>query len=219
MALDDTLVARALETQGLSYGDPVTRVDYRDHLFWWDTPKNRDAFARTMSSCLVHVRGILGRDEVDGRISWGNGIIDCLRTPYANFVSHIETLLLALARQRNLLVTHQDQAAIRSILRPGGMVVHGAYGSLPPPGPERTKHLSFWGGVAHGIFITGIEGNLVESVDGGQIDPLNLDPKTGQPRCTKITRCVREIRQRSNGLWLGERKLNWGFDLGRLPVR
>jgi len=219
--LSDTLVTRAIMCDGLSYGDLAKRQAYKDHVFFSDNERNKEQFARTMMSCLLHIRALGGQDEVDGFVTWGGGRRDVLREPYANFVSHIETMLQTLARQRGLLVTHQDQQGARRLFRPAAMLVHGALGRLPPPGPERTKHLQEWGGVAHGMFVTGVsEANgriRLECIDGGRLDPLNLD-ENKRPRCTRIERVEREVSVRKSGLWIGDRRFCWGMDMGLLPL-
>ncbi len=220
--LADTIVARALASAGLSYGDPVKRPLYKDAILPTDKEPQRDGMARTMISCMLFIRGTLALDEVDGMAHYGNGVIDVLRAPYANHITHIDTLLTNLAVQRGLHRDSHDQEAMRELVKPAGMIVIGAGGSLPPAGSkERVAHVSAWGGVAHGIIVTDVKTiggkTIVEHVAGGQIDPLNLDPIKG-PRCTKIERGEDELIQRASGLWLGNRKLNWGMDLGALPV-
>lgn len=221
--LADTIVARALASDGLSYGDPVKRLPYKVAILPTDKEPQRDGMARTMISCMLFIRGTLAQDEVDGTIFYGNGRIDALRAPYANHVSHIDTLLSSLAVQRGLQRTFHDQEALRALLKPGAMLVHGAGGSLPPAGSqERINHISAWGGIAHGFIVTDVKtvsGEIVvTSMDGGQIDPLNINPPHGA-RCTKIHSNERVLVERKSGLWLGDKKLNWGMDLGALPLR
>jgi hypothetical protein len=217
--LRETLVTRAMMCDGLSYGNPATKQAYKDHLFGSDTEPNRESFAKTMMSCLLHARALMGRDEVDGFVSWGGGRRDVLREPYANFVSHIETLLQTLARQRKLLVTYQDQEAAKRILVGGALLIHGALGKLPPPGPARDKHLREWGGVAHGMVVTEVlqGGKVLECVDGGQLDPGNIDAE-GRQRCTRIAKVYRRVTYRPSGMWIDGRRFCWGMDMGALPL-
>lgn len=227
MSLADTLVARALGRVDLSYGD--TRDDYLRAILPGDVDAdgNPNAAAIEMgshqSSCLLHGRGVLAADEVDGTIEWAGQSLDVLRCPYADkrVMTRVEALLLELARQRKQLVNHYDQGAMRNI-RPGDLLVIGYGGSLPKDPVERARHIAIWGGVAHGLVVVEVHeepggGLTVVSIDGGQADPRNGSKPTA------IRRVVRTLERRENGWWLGNgfghKRLNWRLRCSELRLR
>jgi len=217
--LQETLVTRALMVEGLCYGDPQKRQAYKAHLFPGDSDQDADIFASGMASCLLHGRGLLAADEVDGVVRYHGQALDVLRGPYAAHIGEVEGLLQQLARARGLLVTSLSPPAdVEALLKPGAVLVHGQGGSLPPAGPGREALLRAWGGVVHGLFVTGVEprkvGWVVESVDGGQVDLAN------RSRCTAIRKVSRLAVHRPDGSWwVGSRRFAWGFDAGALPLR
>lgn len=220
MSLADTLVARTLERVDLSYGatrDPYLRAVLPGDV---DAEGNPNAQAVEMgshqSSCLLFGRGVLAADEVDGTLTWAGAPLDVLRCPYADrrVLGRVEALLLELARVRGLLVNHYNQAAMAD-LRPGDLLVIGYGGSLPKDPAERARHLAVWGGVAHGLMVVGVDqdGARVTSVDGGQTDAKN----GGRP--TAIAMRERQLVTRENGLWLGNKRLNWRVRCADLSIR
>lgn len=219
--LADTLVRRALDCNGLSYGDGRTRAAYLRHQYPGDTAFNRNDMGRHQSGCLLHVRGLLAADEVDGVISWGGRQLDVLRGPYAGpLCGRIETILYELARQRGLLTERLYQGDAVPELQPGDLVVIGQGGSRPTDSIQRQLWQADWGDIAHGFLVTGVDegGLVVESSDGGQTDSLN----SGHP--TAIRRVERRLERRRNGWWLASdsgkaRRLNWRLRAGELPLR
>jgi hypothetical protein len=226
--LSDTLIARALSCEGLSYGDPSTQRAYLLHQYPGDRTAagEPDANARQMgerqTGCLLTVRGNLAADEVDGTISWRGAPLDVLRCSYAlpGVLSFVETLLVQLGRQRGLLVDHGPELAALEL---ADVVLIGQGGQAPSDEGERAKWRAAWGGLAHGFLVTGLSTDgqgrtLVESIDGGQIDPRNGG------RCTAIRRVTRRLEMRGGNPWLvssdgGARRIGWRLRAGALPCR
>lgn len=223
MALADTIVARALETAGLSYGDPVTRQAYTRHLYPGDRTGDGGPstaalqLASTQSSCLLHARALLAADEVDGFIPWPKEPLDVLRCSYAqpNAIGMVEAFLHGLAEARGVTL----DAEARSRPEPADVLVIGFGGSLPADPAARAKHLWDFGGVAHGLVVTAVrrEGSrvVVESVDGGQTDSRNGNRPTAiRPRSRELVR-VRDAWWLADGT--SARKLTWGMRASCLP--
>ena len=211
--LQDTLVAMALEKVGLCYGDPAKRPAYRDFIYAFDGD-NADAFASKMISCLMFAKALLAHNEVNGVITYRAVRRDVLHESYANFIGQIDLLLQGLAKQNGLLVRNEDVSVetLRAAIEPGCLVVHGAGGQLPKEEPARSQHIATWGGIAHGLVATGVEGETVLSVDGGQLDPQNSN------RSTAIAAREREFSVRKGKLWLGDRRVNYVFPMHKMPV-
>lgn len=222
--LADTIVALALECNGLSYGDPERREAYLRHQYPSDSWANALEMGRRQSGCLLHARSLLSRQrrgdgspELDGRILWQGAQVDLWAAPYAakGQLGMIEGLLWELARQRGLLVANAGETEAPPELRPSDLVVIGQGGQPPLDPAERERWRRRWGGLAHGLVVTGAEGLEVESSDGGQTDPLNA----GRP--TAILRRLRRLVRREGGWWLedaaGARRIGWIFRMGDLP--
>lgn len=226
--LADTLVARALGAVGLSYGDPATRERYARLLYPGDRTADGQPnttalqLASSQSSCLLFARALLAADEVDGVLPWpspSSQPLDVLRCSYAraDVLGRVEGLLRDLGRARGV----ELDAQARSEPSPGDLLVIGYGGSLPAAPTARAQHLRDWGGVAHGLIVTGVrrEGGrvVVESVDGGQTDPRN----GGRP--TAIQARVRELQYLRDAWWLvggsDMRRLSFGMRCGALPCR
>jgi hypothetical protein len=223
--LDDTLVARALSKHGLSFGDPDARTPYLLHQYPGDRARSGMPTAAALdmgkrqSGCLLHCRGVLAADEVDGVTTWDGKQRDVLRESYASpaFLGRVEAMLQKLARARGLLLEQLYAGTDLPDLEPADIVVMGLGGSLPTEEPARSEHLRTWGGIAHGFVVIGRDGYLVESSDGGQTDAANA----GRP--TLIRRRERRLERRGNGWWLvsagDARRLNWRLRAGHLPLR
>lgn len=211
--LQDTIVAMALEKVGLCYGDPSKRPAYRDFIYAFDGP-DADDFASKMMSCLMLAKALMAHNEVNGVITYRGARRDVLRESYANFLTQIDLIMVGLAKENKLLVRNEDVSAemLRAAIEPGCLVVHGAGGQLPKEEKARQAHLALWGGVAHGLVATMIEGDTVLSVDGGQLDPLN------QNRCTAVLARERDFSIRKGKLWLGDRRVNYVFPMHKMPV-
>jgi hypothetical protein len=219
--LADTLIARALTCDGLSYGDGRTRQAYLLHQYPTDTPFNRNDMGKRQSGCLLHVRSLLAAEGVAGEIDWRGRLLDVLRAPYAGeLLGTIETILQELARQRGLLTEGLFRGAEVPELLPADLVVIGQGGRAPVDPIQRQLWQTDWGGVAHGFLVTGVSDDKIEieSSDGGQTDKLN----SGYP--TAIRRVVRRLERRRNGWWLVSddgraRRLNWRLRCSDLPLR
>lgn len=218
MSYADSIVALALEAEGAAFGN-ARRSEYLRACYPYDTPADAESMGRAQSACMLFARGLLsrqldaqGRPELDGAIRWRGGQLDALRTPYAKTIGLIEPLLQELAKQKGWLVPElwkgealADGTPLPPELLPGDLVVVGNLGSPPQLEPHRSQWSATWGGVTHGLIVTGAHGLEVASVDGGQTDPGN----GGLP--TAITKRQRRLERRHNGWWLGGRRLNWAL--------
>jgi hypothetical protein len=221
--LADTLVARALERNGLCYGDKATREAYTFAVIGTDCYGGRlssDAmdFARKRSSCLVYVRQLLADDEVDGEVLWRGAMVDVLRCPYLvdGMIGRVEGLLVELGRQRSVLIERVYESAGLPELHPADLLVIGQGGSAPKDAMQLKLWREQWGGIAHGMLVTAASGHLVRSSDGGQRDADN----GGAP--TAIAERERRLERRGNGWWLvsagDARRLNYVIRCAALPV-
>lgn len=215
MAFDDTNTLLALDTVGLSYGDPKKRVAYARAIHPFDDLAAAVQMAATQSACLLHARAILATQKdadgdwcLPGEITRNGRRIDAMRTPYAQTLGQIETLLTEWGRQYGYLTPDLWRGVDPPDIRPGDIVLVGQGGSAPKDPAVRAKWLQEWGGVAHGFVVVGTGGDAVMSVDGGQDDLANLDSK-GRPRPTAIRSRTRTLVRKGNGWWLGDRRLNW----------
>lgn len=212
--LQDTIVAMAREKVGLCYGDPAQRAAYRDFVYAFDGA-DAEYFARTLISCLMFAKALMAHNEVDGRLRVHGRERDVLRESYAHFPGQIDSLLQGLASRNGLLVSHLHATPyqLRAAIEPGCLVVHGAGGQLPKEQEARDRHLAQWGNIAHGMVVTGLEGETVLSVDGGQLDVMNAN------RSTAIAERERAFSLRGSGqLWLGGRRVNYVFPMHKMPV-
>ncbi len=210
MAFDDTNTLLALDTVGLSYGDPKKRHKYARTIHPFDDLATAVQMASTQSACLLHARAILAvqKDADDawclpGEITRNGRRVDALRTPYAQTLGQIETLLTEWGRQHGYLTPDPWRGVDPPDIRPGDIVLVGQGGSPPKDAVARAQWLQKWGGVAHGFVVVGTGGAEVMSVDGGQPDPLNGN------RPTAIRSRTRTLVRKANGWWLGDRRLNW----------
>lgn len=211
--LQDTIVAMAREKVGLCYGDPAKRAAYRDFVYAFDGV-HAEEFASKLISCLMFAKALMAHNEVDGRLVVAGRERDVLRESYANFPTMIDSLLQGLAKRHGLLVD-QSTASIDKLvaaIEPGCLVVHGAGGQLPKEQEARDRHLAQWGGIAHGMVVTEVNGNTVRSADGGQLDKLN------DHRSTAIAERERAFSLRNGKLWLGNRRVNYVFPMHKMPV-
>ena len=215
MAFEDTNVMAALDTVGLSYGDPKKRPEYARAIHPFDDLAAAIQMAATQSACLLHARAILATQKdgddawcLPGEITLNGRRIDALRTPYAKTIGQIETLLTEWGKQHGYLTPHFHRGDAQPDIRPSDLVMVGQRGSPPADPAERAKWLQEWGGVAHGFVVVGTGGDAVMSVDGGQDDHLNLDDKK-RPRPTAIRSRTRTLVHKPNGWWLGDRRLRW----------
>lgn len=214
MNLRDSIALRALDFDGTSYGNSATREEYCRLLFPADTRQNASSMASSMSSCLLFLRGLLAlEDGVDGTILYRGKSTDVIRAPYASYVGQIDEMLWAFAKARGAFVSGSDPRMIELVKIPGTMVEIGYGGSLPKDEAAKAKHLAQWGGIAHGLVITAFdEGeSTVDDVSGGK-----LDASTG--RSTAIKKETHKISFQKDGIWVGARKVNWGFDTDALGV-
>lgn len=215
MAFDDTNTLLALDTVGLSYGDPKKRPEYARAIHPFDDLAAAVQMASTQSACLLHARAILATQKdadgawcLPGEIILNGRKVDALRTPYAKTLGQIETLLTEWGRQHGYLAAQFHRGDAQPDIRPGDLVLVGQGGSPPKDRDERARWEREWGGVAHGFVVVGTGGAEIMSVDGGQDDQLNLDDKK-RPRPTAIRSRTRTLVRKANGWWLGDRRLNW----------
>ena len=153
----DAIVNTALAQEGLSYG--ADRMPYLALCYAGDTAQDAAEMGRRQSSCGLVARGILRIAEVDGGLIWQGVAVDVLRDPYARLMQHgcyAITLLETLGRDRQLWVPAREGGDPQ----PGDIIVIGA----DTPG---------WGGGEHVLTCVDRDGDLVESIDGGQTDPAN----------------------------------------------
>jgi len=206
--LPDRVVSVALSTLGLRYGDPQKRRAYAEHDYPGTPLATAEQEAAEQSSCLLHARGCLAAAGADGTMTWKGRTIDGLRVPYTGaYISHVETLLYELARQRGALLT---VGADRPVISPGDIVVIGWGGSAPADETEKAAWLATWGGIAHGAVITGVRGDVLTSSDGGQPDSGN------GYKPTAIAECVRTLANKGGSWWLGGRRVNYIIQTGKL---
>ena len=210
MAFEDTNVMAALDTVGLSYGDPKKRPAYARAIHPFDDLAAAVQMASTQSACLLHARAILATQQdgdgawcLPGEIALNGRKVDALRTPYAKTLGQIETLLTEWGRQHGYLTPHFHRGDAQPDIRPGDLVMVGQGGSPTRDKAVRAQWEREWGGVAHGFVVVGTGGAEVMSVDGGQTDTLNR----GLP--TAIRSRTRTLVRKGNGWWLGDRRLNW----------
>jgi hypothetical protein len=214
----DSLVSTALSYQNFSYGDPDKRRAYLLHQYNGDVDDTGEPtaaakeFGKTQYGCLLHARGVLAENQVDGTIPFRGKLVDVLRCSYrVPYLGLVETMLQELARARGLLVMHTDQESIADV-QPADLLVIGEGGQAPADPAQRQVWLANAGGVAHGVFVTGVDGQTIESVDGGGIDPLN------SCHGSLIRRCVRTVGVRNGKLWLNDRRISWRLRCADLPV-
>jgi hypothetical protein len=220
--LADTLIARALICAGIvpagpawSYGEKATRADYLDICYPGDAGPDAQDMGSKQSACMLFVRGLLAHDEVDGTIDYHGRTVDILRAPYKDYLGQIEGMMEAFARARGLYRNDQESLAD---LEPGDFVVIGYGGSAPVDATARAAWEKTWGGLAHGLLVTGNEGGMISSVDGGQSDMRNGGASTA------IAARVRRMDRWSNGWWLKDpmsgrsRRLNWRMRCADLPL-
>ncbi len=228
MALADTLIVRALEQDGLSFGNKATRRAYLLDCYPGDRDEhgepdgNAVSMGAGQSSCLLHCRGVLAADECDGEVSWHGKALDVLRCPYhdPSVFTQIDGLLFELGRQKGVLVTAAAGADQLADIGPANIVTIGSRGSAPKDPVEKARWLAEWGGLMHGILVTGVRVEdgvtFIESVEGGRLDAI-----TGNS--TAIERVERRLERRAGGHhWLvsangGARRLNWRLRAGELP--
>ncbi len=213
--LADTLIAIADGCAGLSYGDPATRPRYLSHLYGGDSAFNANDMGRKQYGCMLTGRGHLAADETDGMILYHGKQVDILRCPYATYIGQIDEMLQAFAKARGLFVATGD--ALGDI-EPADYLVIGSGGIAPKDAAAKASWLASWGGVAHGIFVTVVDGTSVRTIEGGKRDPKNSGYGTA------IGACERTIRPRANGYWLEDgngdsRRINWRMRCADLPVR
>jgi len=151
----DAIVSTALAQEGKSYS-----ADADEYETLLQVP---DADARAMYSCGLTCRAICRIAEVSGLIDWHGQPLEVLRDPYSKCASrgcYAITCIVALGMARGLWVStsrHDGQAEPIA----GDMVVIGG----SPSGA--------WGGPEHILTVTGRDGAMVESIDGGQTDARN----------------------------------------------
>lgn len=222
--LADTVVMMARERDGASYSDPNRRAEYLAHQYPGDTPFNAREMGSYQSGCLLFARGCLahqrradGSPEIDGTITWRGKRIDALRAPYAapELLGQIDGLLQEFASQRGLLVRACHQRPdLPELLVPGDILAVGALGQAPRDAVQADLWRRHWGGLLHGFVVTEVDGERVESIDGGQTD------KPNNFRDTAIRRVVRRFEKGVGGWWLTDgrlaRRCNWLFRASRL---
>jgi len=185
--MHDALVAYALSLDGLSYGRTPAR--YTAELYPYDTPQQAKQMASSQSSCGLVCEAILRASGMDGRISWRGVPTNGLAIPYAARYRRVPAVAyqVELARQRRHWVS---SSGLRNepLVSPevGDMVLIG-HGGAPD-----------WGGVEHVLTVTGITGEQIESIDGGQVDPLN----DGRPTAIRLVVRLLVRRQEQGELWL-----------------
>jgi hypothetical protein len=215
--LADTIVALALAREGASFGDPARRPEYLAHQYPGDTPFHAREMGSRQSGCLLFARGCLahqrradGTPELDGSITWRGRSVDALQDPYAGpLLGAIEGLLQEYGRQRGVLITDAFEVEdLPALVTPGDILAIGNLGQPPTDSVQREQWRRSWGGLLHGIVVTGRQGLEVERIEGGKTDPLNSS------RPTAIRRGTGALERRADGWWLregasGARRCNW----------
>lgn len=190
----DAVVSFALSCEDLSYGD--TPEAYTALVLPLDTPADAKAGAAKEDSCGWVCEAVMRRSEVDGTIERAGRRVDGLRMPYA-------------ARSRILqTVPYQEELA-----RQRGLWVRPAPGLRPDAGCMVTVL-----GPTHVLTVTGREGDELEVIEGGQIDPAN------HGRGTAIRKHRKRVVEQHGRLYLrpldtvGQLREVWGwFQAGDLP--
>lgn len=185
--MHDSLVAYALSLAGLSYGKSPDR--YTRELYPYDNPQQAKQMASSQSSCGLVCEAILRACGIDGRITWRGSPINGLKVPYGGRYRRLPAVAyqVELARQRRQWVSssglRKEPLASPDV---GDMVLIG-HGGAPD-----------WGGTEHVLTVTGLTGEHIESIDGGQVDPAN------EGRTTAIRLVMRRLvrREAQGELWL-----------------
>ena len=166
--LSDTLVARALEVAGLSYG--AQRAAFLEFLQLSKNPARSNRAGASESCCGTTVRALLRDAGVDGRVTMRGQLVDVLGFAYdelpGDVFEQLETLAMGHRAWKGAhVLTLAD-------LRAGLVVV--------------------FGGVAHMFTITGVadDGVTLETVEGGQPDAANGGLDTAIVKKTRTARVV-----------------------------
>ncbi len=195
----DAVCVAARRLVGLSWGDPATRREYSRLLAPWDTEEHAVAMAGEQSSCALTVAAVLLIAEVDGMVRGWRGKVasDPLREPRwqrYDGVSYLEQL----ARQRG--------------------VYRGAGREPPALYPGVWWTVSSGRGDEHVGLVVGVDGDgdEIECVEGGKMDPLN--PRPGSKGCTRIALGRHRLTQASGRWILSGRPILYTADAGGLPT-
>ena len=195
----DSVVWAALAVEGLSFS--ATRDRYVDALYPYDKRADAMGMGRSQSSCGGTCEAILRAVGVE------------CKTPYAQSFTGGRLPWLVWqrdeAQRRGAWVDARKWDARRQLPIAGDMVEIG---------PEARG-----GAPALSHVLTIVDGERFDciSIDGGQSDPGNVDPKTGA-RPTAIFRRARRFEERGPSLWLvdndsarARRVVGW-IDVSRL---
>lgn len=185
----DAIVMIAEGADGLSYGtDPN---GYSAFLFESDSDAQALQMAAADYSCALTVRAICAKAGVDGSCHFEGRERDVLREPYAELTGLAVALLIELATARGLWSAHPTLAD----LQPGVVVLIEA----PDHVLTIVKRTEQGGAV------------ILESIEGGQTDPLN------HGHGTAIHRKTRYAEQGPGGRLIVGRTVRGCFDAGALP--
>jgi hypothetical protein len=183
---NDAIAMAAEELAGLSWG--ATPERYGLALWPLDTPAHRVEMAASQESCGLTCEAVLRTAEVDGTLRGRDG----LRVPYASRLGS------TVAYQREL---GQARGCWHDASR------HAPGDPLPVAGD-----MVEIAGPAHVLTVVReLPHGGLETVEGGQIDPLNGG------RCTAILRKRRVLSVRGSRLCLDERLVTGWLRAGDLP--
>jgi hypothetical protein len=174
--------------EGPSWGSCPER--YGMLLFPLDIPFHRKGMASGEESCGLTCEAILRGAEVDGTLRGRDG----LRVPYASRLGSTVAYQRELGQARGCWHDASRHAPGDPLPRPGDMV------ELAGPAHVLTVVRE----LPHGG---------LETVEGGQVDPLNGG------RCTAILRKRRVLSVRGARLYLDERPVTGWLRAGALPCR
>lgn len=204
-----TLAAAGLPWDGSGYGDTVNRLALSRFIYPGDTQSAALAMLHDHSSCLTFSRGAAAAANKDGMV---NGV-DVLRRAYQPIQGSIETLLSQWAKAKGVYML---PGLDKPVLIGDDIAVIGWGGSAPdkPGAPAYDKWMAEWGGIAHGMVVTGpMNGDMVPVVQGGQVDHGNPGHSTG------INTAWRELVSKNGHWWLGGRRLNYIIRASKVPQR
>lgn len=193
----DAICVAARRMVGLSWGDPATRRECSRLLAPWDSEERAVQMASEQSNCALAVASALLIAEVDGMVRGWRGKVACdpLREPrwgHYDAVAYLEQL----ARQRG--------------------VYRGAGREPPALYPGVWWTVSSGKGDEHVGLVVGGNGDEIECVEGGKMDPLN--PRPGSKGCTRIALGRHRLTQASGRWILSGRPILYTADAGALPT-
>lgn len=190
------LVHAAETAADLSYGARDKRAAYLAWLYPGDAAADAADMGSKQYACLLHARACLRACDLEGEVSYHGKTVDLLRCAYAPYIGQIEGMLETLARARGWYETTDLHE-----VRPADILIVGYGGSAPKDPTEYARWKATWGGVAHGMVVTAVDGKTIFHTDGGQKDVRNAG------RGTAILRCESQLSVRGTQAWIDGRRV------------